>query len=598
MLDTYRKIVALLDAHERRAFYGLVGLTLVMGLIDAFAVATILPFLAVVANPAIVERTPLLRALYHGLGFQRGQNFLLFLGAGVFGVVIFGIAFRAFTLYALTHFTRMRGLSLATQLLKRYLAQPYAWYLDRHSAQLGRKVLAEVIEVVNGPIASAMRLMANVVVVLLLVALLVVLQPLAALAAATLVGGCYGLVFLCIRGQLNALGEVRIEANRQRFQIMQDALGGIKEVKLLNLEKSFVDRFHGPAVRLAEAQARMTMIAELPRHVLEAVAFGGMVLFVLWLLVAGNGRLDAVIPILGVYVFAGFRLFPTIQQVYAGFATVRFGKPGLDSLYRDLNQPWADEALDNQALPPLKLNHRLELTEVGYTYPRAEGRALDNLTLVIEAHSIVGLVGATGAGKTTAIDIILGLLHPDAGMLRVDGTVIDRDNVGAWQKSVGYVPQSIFLIDDTIAANIAFGIPADRIDHQAVERASRIAQLDAFVATLPRGFETLIGERGARLSGGQRQRIGIARALYRDPDMLIFDEATSALDNLTERAVMDAVKALGRAKTIVLIAHRLTTVRHCDEIFMLDAGRVIVSGTYDALIARSDQFRALHEAAL
>ncbi len=598
MLDTYRKILALLDRRERRAFYWLVFLTLVMGLIDTFAVATILPFLAVVANPAMVERSPILAALYNGLGFGSTRDFLLFLGGCVFAIVTFGIAFRAFGFYTIAQFTRMRSLSLATRLLARYLAQPYSWYLDRHSAELGRKVLGEVIEVVSGSIASALRLMPNVVIVLLLILLLVALQPVAALVAAALVSVCYGIVFLLIQGRLNALGEDRLEANRQRFQIFQNALGGIKDVKLLNLEHSFLGQFRGPAIQLANAQAKMTIIGDLPRHVLEAVAFGGMILFVLWLLVAGDGRLDAIVPILGVYAFAGFRLFPTIQQVYAGVATMAFGKPGLDSLYRDLTQAWVDAAPDNSALAPLQLRQRLELDQVRFAYPSAGRLALDGLTLAVAAHSTVGLVGTTGAGKTTAIDILLGLLEPAEGALRVDGVVIDRDNVGAWQKSVGYVPQTIFLIDDTIAANIAFGIPADRVDRAALERAARVAQLDVFVATLPKGFDTLIGERGARLSGGQRQRIGIARALYRDPDMLIFDEATNALDNTTERAVMDAVKALGHDKTIVIVAHRLTTVRHCDAIFVLDHGRVVASGTYDALIENSGQFRALHEAAL
>lgn len=598
MLDTYRKILALLDRRERRAFYWLVFLTLVMGLIDTFAVATILPFLAVVANPAMVERSPILAALYNGLGFGSTRDFLLFLGGCVFAIVTFGIAFRAFGFYTIAQFTRMRSLSLATRLLARYLAQPYSWYLDRHSAELGRKVLGEVIEVVSGSIASALRLMPNVVIVLLLILLLVALQPVAALVAAALVSVCYGIVFLLIQGRLNALGEDRLEANRQRFQIFQNALGGIKDVKLLNLEHSFLGQFRGPAIQLANAQAKMTIIGDLPRHVLEAVAFGGMILFVLWLLVAGDGRLDAIVPILGVYAFAGFRLFPTIQQVYAGVATMAFGKPGLDSLYRDLTQAWVDAAPDNSALAPLQLRQRLELDQVRFAYPSAGRLALDGLTLAVAAHSTVGLVGTTGAGKTTAIDILLGLLEPAEGALRVDGVVIDRDNVGAWQKSVGYVPQTIFLIDDTIAANIAFGIPADRVDRAALERAARVAQLDVFVATLPKGFDTLIGERGARLSGGQRQRIGIARALYRDPDMLIFDEATNALDNTTERAVMDAVKALGHDKTIVIVAHRLTTVRHCDAIFVLDHGRVVASGTYDALIENSGQFRALHESAL
>lgn len=598
MLDTYRKIIDLLNRRERMQFCGLVLLSFIMGLFDVITVASIFPFLAVVANPDIVQHNAVLRFIYGMLGFTTSNGFLLFLGCAVFLTVVCGIAFRAMTFYALTRFTRMRGLSLATRLLSKYLAQPYAWFLDRHTAQLGRKVLGEVIEVVNGPITASMRLMANMVVVVLLIGLLVLLQPLAALIAAMLVSGCYGLIFLVIRRRLNALGEVRLDANRERYRIMQEALGGIKEVKILNLEMSYIGRFHEPAKLLANSQSAMTVISELPRHILEGVTFGGMLLFVIWLLFSGDSGIEGVIPVLGVFAFAGARLFPTIQQVYAGFAVIRFGQPALASLHADLLEPWADEPIDFSQMAAIPLRRRLELADVTFAYPGSDRQALHGMSATIDAKTTVAMVGSTGAGKTTAIDVILGLLQPESGALLVDGKVIDAANVGAWRKSVGYVPQTIFLVDDTVAANIAFGVGDREIDMVAVERAAAIAQLSEFVADQPDGYHTIIGERGARLSGGQRQRIGIARALYRDPDILIFDEATSALDNLTERAVMDAVTALGHKKTIILIAHRLSTVRHCDAIFFLENGRVIASGAYDELVQENQHFRALHEAGL
>ena len=276
---------------------------------------------------------------------------------------------------------------------------------------------------------------------------------------------------------------------------------------------------------------------------------------------------------------------------------MRFSKPTLDRLYADMK---AAEA-NMRTLPPrekdapaLRLTERLELDDVRYSYPLAERPALDGLSLAIPARSTVGIVGGTGAGKTTAIDIVLGLLTPDAGRLLVDGMPIVAENVRAWQRSIGYVPQQIFLTDDTVSANIAFGLDAADIDQAAVERAARIAEIHDFVLReMPQGYATPVGERGVRLSGGQRQRIGIARALYHDPDVLILDEATSALDNLTEKAVMDAVHNLGHAKTIIMIAHRLSTVRACDTIFMLEHGRVVAEGSYDDLIETNRQFRAL-----
>jgi ABC-type multidrug transport system fused ATPase/permease subunit len=290
------------------------------------------------------------------------------------------------------------------------------------------------------------------------------------------------------------------------------------------------------------------------------------------------------------------KLAPVLQKLYADFAVVRADKPNLDALYAAFMREMPATQLPAETAETLPLRRALELEDVRYTFPESERPALAGLDLRIEANTTVGIVGPTGAGKTTAIDVILGLLQPQSGVMRVDGTPIGPDNVRAWQRSVGYVPQTFFHIDDTVAANIGFGVDRAEIDHAAVERAARIANLHEFVMALPQGYDTLIGERGSRLSGGQAQRLAIARALYRDPDVLVFDEATSALDNLTEKAVMEAVQALGRQKTVILVAHRLSTVRRCDNIFFLDGGRVGDVGRYEDLVTANERFRALHEA--
>jgi ABC-type multidrug transport system fused ATPase/permease subunit len=325
------------------------------------------------------------------------------------------------------------------------------------------------------------------------------------------------------------------------------------------------------------------------------VAFGGMVLLVLGLLVQGNGQLSDILPTLGVFAFAGLRMFPALQQIYNSLTRIRFIGPMLDNVHRDMLQTYiAPPEPVAATAAPLKLRDRLELADVHYAYPSAERAALRGLNLGIAANTTVGIVGGTGAGKTTAVDLILGLLNPDKGELRVDGIPVTAQTMRGWQDVLGYVPQQIFLVDDTVSANIAFGVSPANHDHAAIERAARLAELHDFVVgEMPQGYDTMVGERGVRLSGGQRQRIGIARALYHDPDVLILDEATSALDNLTERAVMDAVQNLGRQKTIIMIAHRLSTVRNCDTIFLLEKGVVIANGSYDALVAGSESFRRL-----
>ena len=368
-------------------------------------------------------------------------------------------------------------------------------------------------------------------------------------------------------------------------------------MKFLGLEDVYLRRYQVPSRQNARANTFRSVIADSPRYLLQGLAFGGMLLMILILLFAGGGSLAGVLPLLAIYAFAGLRLLPAMQQIYSELTMIRFNRMALNSLHRDMAEIHAtQDELPAEAVrvEPVHLRERLELVDVHYSYPLAERPALRGLTLSIPAQTTVGIVGGTGAGKTTMVDLILGLLDLQQGRIEADGVPVVRANMRAWQNSIGYVPQQIFLTDASVAANIAFGLPPEKIDQAAVERAARVAELHAFVTDeLPEGYATRVGERGMRLSGGQRQRIGIARALYHDPDVLIMDEATSALDNLTERAVMDAVHNLGHAKTIILIAHRLSTVQACDTIFMMEQGRLVAQGTYDELLETSNKFRAM-----
>jgi ATP-binding cassette, subfamily B, bacterial PglK len=596
MHDIFRKLMDLLTPKERRSFYFVMCLMLVVGFFEMVGVASILPFMAVLSKPEIIESNVYLAWLYDVFGFESNNTFLIFLGAGAFLITFSGMIAHVFSHYAMVHFANFRGYHLSSRLLRGYLRQPYAWFLNRHTADLGKSVLSEVDAVVNQAFMPAMKIISMFFLALFIALLLIAVRPLVSLGSAAVLLLCYTLIFVTARRLLTRLGRVRFITNGQRYQLAQEAMGGIKDVKLLGLEDAYIGRFQRPARRMARANTIREVIAEAPRYLLQGLAFGGMLIVILVLLITGSGTLEGVLPILAVYAFAGLRLLPALQQVYNQMARLRFSQSAVDALHRDILEISAnpDDGQDAAAVQPLHLNERLELVDIRYAYPLSERQALQGLSLAIAARTTTGIVGGTGAGKTTAVDIILGLLDLEAGELRVDGQRITRANLRAWQKTVGYVPQHIFLTDDTVAANIAFGVSREAIDHAAVERAARIAELHNFVVhELPKGYETAVGERGVRLSGGQRQRIGIARALYQDPDVLIMDEATSALDNLTERAVMDAVHNLGRAKTIVLIAHRLSTVRDCDRIFMLEQGRLVAEGSYEELMENSGKFRAL-----
>jgi len=595
MRATYRKLIDLMTPGERRRFYLLLGLIALMGLAEMVSVASILPFLAVVANPDILEGGGRVARFYAALDFSSRDRFMIFLGVAVFVLVVFGLLFSTLTQYAIFRFAGRQGYSISSRLLRGYLYKPYTWFLENHSAKLGASVLSEVNQVVTQAMLPAMRILSQALVALFLIALLVAVRPLVALIAGAAIVACYMVIYFSVRRYLGKLGSDRQAANHARFRVAGEALGGIKDVKLMGLEEAYLGRFRQAAKRLERAMANSQIVGEMPRNILKAVALGGILFFVLFLMITHGGDLASVLPVLGVYAFASLRLFPALQMIFAASATLRFSQPVLDKLHQDmmLNQtPPPSEPTAEVA--PMRLRETLEFADVRYAYPHAERTALKGLSLAIPARTTVGIVGGTGAGKTTAVDLILGLLEPQAGEIRVDGVPVTAQNLRAWQNAIGYVPQQIFLIDDSVSANIAFGQPKRKIDQAAVERAARIAELHEFVTTeLPQGYDTLVGERGVRLSGGQRQRIGIARALYHDPDVLILDEATSALDNLTERAVMDAVHNLGHAKTIVLIAHRLSTVRGCDTIFMLERGELIAQGSYDELLEHSREFRAM-----
>ena len=349
--------------------------------------------------------------------------------------------------------------------------------------------------------------------------------------------------------------------------------------------------FSESAYIFARNQSNLLVISQLPRLILEAIVFGGILLILLYIM-NQEGTFNRAIPILSLYVFAAYRLMPAIQQIYGSFTQLTFVGPSLHKLYEDLTNLKTFNKNQDQGI--LSFNKTICLKNIHYNYPNTTRTALKNISLTIHEKSTVGLVGATGCGKTSIVDIILGLLEPQQGTLEVDGKVIKKHNVRSWQRSIGYVPQHIYLSDDTVAANIAFGVESKNIDYDMIIKAAKIANLHEFVfGQLPKKYQTSIGERGIRLSGGQRQRIGIARALYHNPQVLILDEATSALDNQTEKIVMDAISNLSKNITIILIAHRLSTVEVCDNIFVLENGQLMGHGTYQQLKTTNKTFQKM-----
>lgn len=591
-MNTLKNLYRILSPRERRQVLLLLPLLCLSALVEVVGVASIMPFLSIVGDSGAVERSELLSRAYQAGGFSDTRSFLIALGVAMFCVIMASNALTALTTWAVLRFSWMRNHTIAVRLLKGYLAKPYLFFLERHSADLGKNLVAEVQQVIRGAMVPAMQAAAKGLGALAVLALLFSIDPVLATLTFLVLGGAYGVLFVSIRKRQRRMGQSRLAANKDRFEALAEAFGGIKEIKLLGRERDIVRRFARPSATFASATAKNAVVRQVPRYALEALAFGGILLMVLYLLGSGQD-FQGILPILGLYAFAGYRLMPSVQAVFNGVVSIRFSSAALEHLLEDLPALGA-ELPDPQRASRLELAESIRLRDVTFRYPTAREPLFQELDLEIPANTFVAFVGETGSGKSTVADLILGLLRPDRGVIEVDGRPLDDGTLPRWQANLGYVPQSIFLANDTVARNIAFGLPAAAVDRAAVERAARAACIDSFIREeLPEGYDTVIGERGVRISGGQRQRIGIARALYHDPQVIVFDEATSSLDTITETIVLQAVAELAETRTVLMIAHRLSTVRTCDRIFLLSEGRVVDTGSYQDLLSSSRQFREL-----
>lgn len=593
MLQIAAKIYSLLTKEERRKFFLLILAMVAMGLIDVAGIASIMPFMAVVANPKVIQSNAYLSWAYHGLGFDSTTHFLITLGFVVFFTLLASNAMKAFVLHAELNFVHLRLYSLSRRLLHSYLGQPYVYFLGQNTAVLSKNILQEVSKFCHEVLRPCTQIFSRMVAATFIVCLLLVVDPVLAVTIVSVLGGAYAVIYVIIQRKLARIGEERFSANEERSKIASEAFGGIKDLKMLHCEDYFLERFSHQARKAESKMVSYGLMSQLPSYIMEVTAFGGILIIVLYFLFVKQD-FGSTLPVIALYAFAGVRLMPALQGIFSALTILRFNLPIVESLHRDIAGGGAVTSHRGAAVTPLPFEKAITLSSIVFSYPDADAPVIDRLDLSIEKNSSIGLVGGTGSGKTTTVDLILGLLAPQEGLLSVDGVPVTEGNVMQWHRNIGYVPQHIYLCDDTVTGNIAFGVPPEEIDMEAVERAARVANLHEFVVgELPQGYQTQVGERGVRLSGGQRQRIGIARALYHDPDVLIMDEATSALDGVTEDAVIQALQNLSGKKTIVTIAHRFTTLKECDVIYVMDKGRIVEQGSYAELSATSRRFQAM-----
>ena len=590
MFETLRKSVEMLPAEMRRRWLLLIPLALVTALAEVAATAGIFALVSLLTNPS-AEDAWWLRGLVARLPWQ-GRDAVVIQACAI--LAIFYLGKSALILWA--SYMRIRvshdaSEQLASGMLRRYLSAPYPFHFRRNSAELIRNCTSSIGEVLGGVLSSATSFVSDLLMGLGVVAVLLLTSPAVAIGCGAGLAIVMWVVLRFTRRLAARHGEHSYEESAAILESLQQALGGIKEVKVLGREQYFYDAF-------AERQREQRQLGYLgvtltnaPPMVIQTVLFCGGLALVAIMTLAGRPGIET-LPIAGVLGYAGMRIMPMANSFVVTINGIRGRKRWVDELHEDYKTLESGLTADPGASRHLVFRDAIVLDDVSYTYPGTDHAAVEGVSVTIRHGESIGIVGPTGAGKSTLVDLVLGLLPPTAGRILVDGQEVSGTSA-PWKRRVGYVPQALFLIDDTLRRNIALGIHDGEIDDRRILDVARMAQLDAFLADLPFGLETRVGERGIRLSGGERQRVAIARALYHDPDLIVFDEATSSLDVATEAEVTRTIEALRGVKTMIVIAHRLSSVKGCDRLIWLRNGRVDGIGSFDELRQRSAEFRAI-----
>ena len=568
MLSSLKQLWQILSPLDKRKVIYVFILVMGMAFIESAGVISIMPFLAVLSNPNVVESNSYLKQLYDFTGAANKQNFILYLGFLSLFVVICSTIFKIVTQYAVNRFASLQRHYFSTRLLKTYLQQNYEFFIQRNSATLVKNILSEVDQLIWTMILPALTLMSYGIVLLSMVGILLLYDPLMAIATALVLGLFYATIYMLVRKKLTQIGQEFTQANKERYQTCQEALAGIKDVMINNAEHGYIKQFEESSRVFARHIATRETLGQVPLNVIETVGYGCLIGLAMLLVVSGK-EVSHILPVLGLYGFAAYRMLPAAQNMYRAISQIKFSEQVLSVLKPEFALE-KDELkhTEKDSTQHLKFENSIRLENISFAYPnRIESPILNNFSLEVKKNASLGIIGKSGSGKSTLMDIMLGLLAPQQGKVYIDDVELTADNITQWRGLVGYVPQNIYLADKTIAENIAFGIPESEIDLEQVQRVAQMAQIDDFIRyNLKNGYDEIVGERGVMLSGGQRQRIGIARALYKNPQILFMDEATSALDIETEEAINDSIKKLNGQLTMVIISHKLNAISHCSNI--------------------------------
>ncbi|WP_203287274.1 ABC transporter ATP-binding protein [Metabacillus sp. cB07] len=588
MKENLMKIIVLFNKNEKKLLILIFFMMILAALLETISIGIIIPFIGIVTNPNTINKEPILTLVYNNMNFNSQISFIIFSAMCLILIFLLKNSYLLFFHYIQNKLILNQQVKLSRKLFKSYLTKPYTFHLQRNTADLLRNVNEEVPKIFQGIIMSSFQLFTEILVIFCILSLLMFSAPIPTIVCSILLVSNILLFFKYFRRKISNLGTEQQKINGNLIKWINQGLGASKEIKVSGKQDFFIDSYTLQNQKKANNSLYMKMLDHVPRYFIETLLVS-VVLITMVVVVLQKDNASSLISTMALFAMAAFRLMPSINRVVAMISTIRYCQPALNVINEDMintKKIYDSTTIYNNTSPIGKENrvfrNSICLKQVSFKYPNQKDYSIRNITLTIPIGNSVAFIGESGAGKTTIVDIILGLLMPEQGQVLVDGHNI-QDQILIWQKNIGYIPQNIFLTDDSISSNIAFGIPKDDIDEEAVWNALEKAQLKDFVDSLPNKLNTEVGERGVRLSGGQRQRIGIARALYNDPEIIFMDEATSALDNETEKGIMKSIERLKGEKTLIIIAHRLSTIENCDLVFKINKGKLAsVENTWGA----------------
>ena len=594
LIEVKKNLFSLLTIEGKRKCYLVILLLIIVSIIDAIGIASIMPFIAILSDEGTIKNSKYVILINEKINIKEKSKLAIYFGIVTLVLLISSIILKMIGTKYQWNFILKQEYYIAKKIFELSLSCNYLWYLKENRNKLTNTILTEISGVVQGGLLPLMQLIANMSVIITIMIVITYIDYELALISTGVFGAFYVTAYILIKKYLQKIGELKVEANEERFKVIDEAYGAIREIKSMNLERYYQRNFDKPAYDYAHYQAQSSTIIQMPRFVIEGIAFGGMLIFII-IYMSNHNNISSITSIIVLYAYAGYRIMPAIQNIFSNVSMIKYSQNSIEKLSNYKKDLEINKVLEIEKKEDEYKIEKIELKSISFKYPSSKELALNKINLTIIKGESIGIIGLTGSGKTTLTDIIQGLIMPCEGEITINNNIeINEENIKVWKNNIAYVPQNIYISNNSVEANIAFGLDKNKINRKKLIEAAKEANIHEFIINeLNNGYECMLGERGIRLSGGQKQRIAIARALYRNASILIMDEATSSLDNITEKIIIETIRKLKNKKTIITVAHRISTIIDCDKIIQLENGRIIAEGKYQDLINKSNKFTEL-----